>query len=202
VAAAQSAAVRFRGKNNQARKGGTTKRRKRDDQTVSEDFRGEYYQKVDSKARVSIPAAFRRVLDAGDPSSSDTSRTRIVMVYGGRSRQYVECYTVQAADALAAKVRALPIGSKARQIAERDLITRSLTIEIDENGRIVLPQKVRDKIEFSDGDETAFAGTLDRFQIWKGATYDAVNGSLDDEEDELPEGMDVLSLLSGVAPGV
>lgn len=167
---------------------------------MSEDFRGEYYQKVDSKARVSIPAAFRRVLDAGDPPSTDFPRTRIVMVYGGKSRQYVECYTVRDADALAARVRDLPIGTKARQIAERDLITRSLTIEIDENGRIVLPQKVRDKIEFDDGDETAFAGTLDRFQIWKRDTYDAVNGSLDDEEDELPEGIDVLSLLSRVPP--
>ncbi|RUS59936.1 division/cell wall cluster transcriptional repressor MraZ [Pseudorhodobacter sp. E13] len=169
---------------------------------MSEDFRGEYYQKVDSKARVSIPAAFRRVLDAGDPSSSDTSRTRIMMVYGGKSRQYAECYTIRDADALAAQVRALPIGSKQRQIAERDLITRSLTVEIDENGRIVLPQKVRDKIGFEDGDETAFAGTLDRFQIWKRDTYDAVNGSLDDEEDELPDGVDVLSLLSRVSPGV
>jgi MraZ protein len=166
---------------------------------VSEDFRGEYYQKVDSKARVSIPAAFRRVLDAGDPSSSDTSRTRIVMVYGGRSRAYVECYTIEAADALAQQVRALPMGSKARLIAERDLITRSLTCEIDESGRIVLPQKVRDKIDFGDSDETAFAGTLDRFQIWRRDTYDALNGSLDDEEDELPDGADVLSLLSGVS---
>jgi MraZ protein len=57
---------------------------------------------------------------------------------------------------------------------------------------------VRDKIEFEDGDETAFAGTLDRFQIWKRETYDDVNGNLDDEEDELPAGMDVLALLSRV----
>lgn len=169
---------------------------------MSEDFRGEYYQKVDSKARVSIPAAFRRCLDAGDPPSPDFPRTRIVMVYGGKSRQFVECYTIVDADRLAAQVRQLPLGSKARQIAERDLITRSLIVEIDENGRIVLPQKVRDKIEFVDGDETAFAGTLDRFQIWKRETYDAVSGRLDDEEDELPAGVDVLSLLSGIVPGV
>ena len=31
---------------------------------ASEAFRGEFYQKVDAKARVSIPAAFRRILDA------------------------------------------------------------------------------------------------------------------------------------------
>ncbi len=169
---------------------------------MSEDFRGEYYQKVDSKARVSIPAAFRRVLDAGDPPSSEFPRTRIVMVYGGKARQFVECYTVDEADMLAARVRRLPTGSKQRMILERDLITRSLTVEIDENGRIVLPQKVRDKIEFADGDETAFAGTLDRFQIWKRDTYDAISGSLDAEDDELPEGMDILSLLGGADPGV
>ena len=168
---------------------------------MSEDFRGEYYQKVDSKARVSIPAAFRRVLDAGDPPSAEYPRTRIVIVYGGKSRQFVECYTVRDADLLAARVRKLPIGSKQREIAERDLITRSLTVEIDENGRIVLPQKVRDKIAFDDGGETAFAGALDRFKIWKRETYDFVNGNLDDEEDELPEGVDVLSLLSGVDQG-
>ena len=31
---------------------------------ASEAFRGEFYQKVDAKARVSIPAAFRRILEA------------------------------------------------------------------------------------------------------------------------------------------
>jgi MraZ protein len=169
---------------------------------VSEDFRGEYYQKVDSKARVSIPAAFRRVLDAGDPPTTDFPRTRIVMVYGGRSRQYVECYTQKGADDIARRVQQLPLGSTKRKIAERDLITRSLTVEIDENGRIVLPQKVRDKIEFGDAGETAFAGTLDRFQIWRADTYDQVTGGLDDEDDELPEGVDVLSLLGDIDPGV
>jgi MraZ protein len=180
----------------------TDKRDARGEYTVSEDFRGEYYQKVDNKARVSIPAAFRRVLDAGDPPSPDFPRTRIVMVYGGNSRRYAQCYTVPGADVLAARVRKLKLGSTERQIAERDLITRSLTVEIDENGRIVLPQKVRDKIGFKDGDETAFAGTLDSFQIWKRDTYDAVNGNLDGEDDDVLEGADVLSLLGDIDPGV
>ena len=35
---------------------------------MSEAFRGEFTQKVDGKARVSIPAAFRRILEAGDPA--------------------------------------------------------------------------------------------------------------------------------------
>ena len=167
---------------------------------MAEDFRGEYYQKVDSKARVSIPAAFRRVLEAGDPPTTDFPRTRIVMVYGGKGREFVECYTQADADALARRVRKLPLGSIQRKIAERDLITRSLTVEIDDDGRIVLPQKARDKIDFGAATETAFAGTLDRFQIWRRDTYDARSVELDDEDD-LPEGVDVLSLVGDIDAG-
>ena len=47
---------------------------------MSESFRGELSQKVDSKARVSIPAAFRRVLETGDPSWPETPRPKVVMV--------------------------------------------------------------------------------------------------------------------------
>jgi MraZ protein len=123
------------------------------------------------------------------------------MVYGGKGRDYVECYTQPGADALARRVRKLPLGSKKRTIAQRDLITRSLTVEIDDDGRIVLPQKARDKIEFGDASETTFAGSLETFQIWRRDTYDAVHNNLDDDEDELPEGMDVLSLLGDIDPG-
>lgn len=165
---------------------------------MSEDFRGEYHQKVDAKARVSIPAAFRKVLDAGDPPSADYPRTRVVMVYGGSKRQFVECYTQRDADALARLVRKLPIGSKKRMLAERDLITRSLTVEIDDDGRIVLPQKVRDKIAFGEAREATFAGALDRFMIWRRDTYEAIYDAAEEDEDDLLEGGDVLSLLGGL----
>jgi MraZ protein len=42
---------------------------------------------------------------------------------------------------------------------------------VDEDGRIVLPQKLREKIDL---DETAFfIASGDRFQIWKPETYAA-----------------------------
>ncbi len=43
---------------------------------MAESFRGEVNQKVDGKARVSIPAAFRRVLESGDPSCPRKHRAR------------------------------------------------------------------------------------------------------------------------------
>ena len=166
---------------------------------MSEAFRGEFTQKVDGKARVSIPAAFRRVLESGDP---DSPRKRIVMVYGDERRKFAECYTIAEASRLEARIRALPLGSQKRRILERNMITLSATLEIDDDGRIVLPAKVRDKIgiradDLAKGAEAVFAGALDTFQIWKSATYDAdILRAAQDDLADLPEDMDILSLLS------
>ena len=168
---------------------------------MSEAFRGEFYQKVDGKARVSIPAAFRRVLEAGDPPTAENPRPRIVVVYGDERRRFVECYSVAEATRLEARIRKLPIGSQSRRILERNLITLSLTVEIDDDGRIVMPAKVRDKValsaeELAKGAEAVFAGALDTFQIWKRDTYDAdIIRAADNDLSNLPADLDILSLL-------
>ena len=164
---------------------------------MSEAFRGEFTQKVDGKARVSIPAAFRRVLEAGDP---DSTRKRIVIVYGDERRNFAECYTVAGAQRLEAMIRRLPLGSVNRRLLERNMITLSVTLDIDDDGRIVLPPKVREKAGLSaaDAGEAVFAGALDTFQIWNPATYEAeILRAASDELAALPADMDILSLLGG-----
>ncbi|MDP4891264.1 division/cell wall cluster transcriptional repressor MraZ [Cypionkella sp.] len=152
---------------------------------VSEAFRGEFYQKVDSKARVSIPAAFRRILEVEDLATEDNARPRVYMVYGGKSRNFVECYSRAGADALAAKIEAMELGSPARDRAERDLISRSVMIEVEPDGRIVLPAKVRAKMGFApedSGGEAAFAGFTNRFKLYRREVYDAENDAEDDDD--------------------
>ena len=163
-------------------------------QMVSEAFRGEVYQKVDSKARVSIPAAFRRILEAEDPTTTE-SRPRVYMVYGGKSRNFVECYSKAGADALAAKIESMELGSIERDRAERDLISRSVMVEIEPDGRIVLPLKVRAKMGFASDEagEAAFAGFTNRFKLYRREVYDAEN---DDEDDD---GVDPLALVGRAA---
>ena len=166
---------------------------------ASEAFRGEFYQKVDSKARVSIPAAFRRILEAEDRTTEDraaedTHRPRVYMVYGGKNRSFVECYSKAGADALAAKIESMDLGSPERDRAERDLISRSVMVEIEPDGRIVLPAKVRAKIGFGPdemiGGEAAFAGFTNRFKLFRREVYDA---ELADEGDD--DGVDPLALV-------
>ena len=133
---------------------------------MAEAFRGEFYQKVDAKARVSIPAAFRRILEADDPSTTESSRPRIYLVYGGKARSFVEGYSKRGADQLAADIEAMEMGSPERVRAERDLISRSVMLEIEPDGRIVLPPKVREKMGFA-GDDLASGGEDIRRQLAK-----------------------------------
>ena len=154
---------------------------------MAEAFRGEFYQKVDAKARISIPAAFRRILETDDPQTSDSARPRLYMVYGGKSRTFVECYSKLGADRLAADIEAMDMGSPERTRAERDLISRSVMVEVEPDGRIVLPQKVREKMGFhgddlASGGEAAFAGFTNRFRLYRREVYDAELAEDDDDD--------------------
>ena len=157
-------------------------------------FRGEFHQKVDGKGRVSVPASFRRVLEGQDPEWSDGKRPRLVLVYGDDRRRFLECYSINAMDDIDRRIAAIPRGTPLRRAMETLFYSQSTELEVDEDGRIVLPQKLREKIALDA--EAFFAGTSDTFQIWKPETYEAEEKArVDAFLDELPEGVDILSLL-------
>jgi MraZ protein len=161
---------------------------------MAETFRGEFYQKVDGKARVSIPAPFRRVLESGDPAQGPNPR--VVIVYGGE-RAYLECYTLAEMARVERRIARMQIGSPQRRYLERNMITLSQTVEIDGDGRIVLSPKTREKLGLAalrDGAEAVFAGTLDKFQIWRREDYEAELTAAF-STDILADGQDMLSLL-------
>lgn len=154
---------------------------------MAEAFRGEFYQKVDGKARVSIPAAFRAVLNADDPQKGEKGGSRLYMVYGGKTRNFVECYSKRGADQLADDIESMELGSKERTRAERDLISRSVMVEVDGEGRIVLPPQVREKMGFhgedlAGGGEAAFAGFTNRFRLYRKEVYEAELEAEDDDD--------------------
>jgi len=173
---------------------------------VTGSFRGEFSQKVDGKGRVSIPAAFRRHLEDGDPEfrarrealrgEDDKVKggARFVIVYGDARREFLECYTVEGMAALEARILAIPRGTPRRRALERVFITLSTVAEIDGDGRIVLPQKLREKLAL--GEEAVFAGTADTFQIWQPEAYDRDLAEKAGEEIEgLAPGVDIAALL-------
>ena len=157
-------------------------------------FRGESHHKVDAKGRVSIPASFRRVLEASDPNWTDGLSPELVIVYGDHRRKYLECYTMEAIEEVDAKIDTLARGSMQRKMLQRLFHGQSFPTSVDETGRLVLPAKLRAKIGLDK--EAFFIAAGDTFQIWKPETYESEE--LAETEawlDDLPEDVDPLVFL-------
>ncbi|WP_126976123.1 division/cell wall cluster transcriptional repressor MraZ [Frigidibacter oleivorans] len=158
-------------------------------------FIGEYTFKVDGKGRMSIPADYRRELEQNDPDWTEGLRPKIAVVYGGPKQSYLECHTAGDFKALAAEIAAMERGSMERRILERMVLGAAVMTEIDPDGRLVLPQRLREKIAL-DG-EAKFIGGGQTFQIWKPETFEAedqarIDSWLGDRDDDF----DIYSLLA------
>jgi transcriptional regulator MraZ len=132
-------------------------------------FRGESVHKVDQKGRVSVPAPFRRVLEEGDPDWAEGASPNFVIIYGRPGRRCLEGYSIRAIGEIDDMIATLPRFSREREIVERFINTRSVYAQVDENGRVLLPAKLREMIGL--GDEALFAGMGDKFQIWTPDAY-------------------------------
>ena len=158
-------------------------------------FRGESLHKVDAKGRVSIPALFRRVLEACDPDWTEGLRPQLVIVYGNSRQKCLECYTIEAIDEVDREIARLPRGSNGRRMLERIFHGQSFPTEVDNDGRLVLPQKLREMIGLEG--EAYFVASGDTFQIWKPEDYEAEQAKTQAWLDEQPEDFDPLTLLGG-----
>ena len=152
-------------------------------------FRGESLNKVDAKGRVSVPAAFRRVIEEGDPDFSEGSYPNFVIVYGGVRGICLEGYTISSITKVDKLISKLPRFSREREILERFINTQSTYMQLDETGRIVLSNRLKEKIGIKS--EAIFAGMGEKFQIWEPKNYqdevDALNSSFKNlPEDENP----------------
>jgi MraZ protein len=156
-------------------------------------FRGESRHKVDTKGRVSIPASFRRVLEAGDPDWTDGLNPNFVIVYGDHRREFLECYTIDEMEKVEDRISRMKRGSQKRRLLERLFSTQSVTTSVDETGRIVLPAKLREKIGIVK--EAQFASNVDTFQIWAPETYEAEIAATEEYLDDMDDGFDPLELL-------
>jgi MraZ protein len=143
---------------------------------VAASFTGEERVRIDGKGRMSIPAKFRDVLQAGDPGWREGSGTALQLVYGDNLGRRLEARTLGNHAAIAERITAWePVSDEEeaeKQAAEYFMLTQSQPVEVDRDGRIVMPARFRDRLGLREG-EVALAGKGDRFEIWAADTYDA-----------------------------
>lgn len=140
-------------------------------------FTGEFQQKVDGKGRMSIPADFRRVLDEGDPDARAAgSPPGVYVLYGPHLNGRLAAQTVSDFSAVAQAIAAVrprtPEEAKQKRMAQVSILGHAVRLDLDRDGRVVLPLRQREKLGLTEG-EVIFIGLGDTFEIWPAATYEA-----------------------------
>lgn len=128
-------------------------------------FQGESLNKVDGKGRISIPVKFRRVLQNCDNQYTPGGTARLYVAYGNPERNYLECLSGDAFDHIDRLIQSLQPGSKPRLALSKLYYSKCDEIQLDDTGRMVLPQAARDKIGLAD--EALFEGNGEKFHIMK-----------------------------------
>lgn len=130
-------------------------------------FMGEYNHTIDAKGRLIIPSKFREVL--GDEFVVTKGMDGCLFVYDNIAWQNFE-----------AKLHTLPmIDKEARQFA-RYFLAGAASVELDKQGRILLPAVLR---EFADITKDAvLIGVGDRVEIWSKDRWDGTVSYQDIED--------------------
>jgi MraZ protein len=143
---------------------------------VLQSFSGVYPQRVDGKGRLSIPVNLRRVLEAGDPEWTEGLSPVLQLVYGDHLDDHLRAYSMSSYSEMTSTINAFKPRTQ-EQIENKNyavytLLTQSIRLEVDKDGRIVVPKAQRDKIGLTEGD-VVLTGAENHFQIWAADTFDA-----------------------------
>ena len=132
---------------------------------ASVDFTGEYEHRLDDRGRLAIPAAYRTFFEHGG------------FLLPGPDGQ-IELYTP---DGYQMEKQVRTIGDKRRASARRlarSFFGRARRVEIDRQGRILIPPQLRDERSL-DG-ATVIVGMGEYLEIWSADTWQAEQAEIDE----------------------
>ncbi len=122
---------------------------------LSARFIGAHSNRIDAKGRVSVPAEFRKQL-AADGS---------MICYPAFTGPVLDCGSEDLLDSLMRMIANLDVFDEQRRVLELSITSESQRLMIDGDGRILLPQELRDHVGLTD--KACFVGFGERFQIWQ-----------------------------------
>jgi MraZ protein len=127
-------------------------------------FLGEYEHNLDDKGRLAVPARFREELGDG------------VVITRGFDRCLMG-FPRAKWEQLAQQVSALSLGQGDARNLRRLLFSGAADAQLDRQGRILIPQNLREYAGLDE--EVIVAGLNTHFEIWSGARWHEVLDTLD-----------------------
>ena len=131
-------------------------------------FLGEYTHTIDGKGRLTIPAKYRGKLAAG------------LVVTRGFDKNLM-LYSMESWQALADRITQRPLADEDMRAFRRRVFAGAINLEPDRQGRILLPQYLRDFAGMN-GD-VVIAGMYDYLELWNADAWVTVRESVEANSD-------------------
>jgi MraZ protein len=135
-------------------------------------FKGSSFHIMDNKGRVSVPVRYREVLQERQ------DRQLILTNWDGYILAFPQSEWVK----VEAKLGELALFRKDYRSFQRFLISGVEECPLDRQGRILIPQNLRDYAKL--GREVAIVGLVRNFEIWDRERYEAHRKELEESIDE------------------
>jgi len=136
-------------------------------------FIGEYRHSIDDKGRLAIPAKFR------------SSLKKAVVTRGLDACLFV--YPMSEWKILAEKLANLPISQANSRAFARLMLAGAMDVEIDSQGRIVLPEYLRSYAGL--GKQVVLAGLYNRIELWSEAAWETYTQRAEKNSGDIAEHM-------------
>jgi transcriptional regulator MraZ len=133
-------------------------------------FLGEYEHTIDAKGRMAVPAKFRAQMNSGGVVSKGMGTCLSV-------------YTIQRWEEKSADLVNGKASDELRDF-ERRIYPSASEIELDAQGRMIIPAKLRTYAGL--GSDVTVAGVRDHFEIWDRAAWLSYQDRLDTQGTEIP----------------
>lgn len=118
-------------------------------------FLGQHAHNLDEKGRVSVPASFRKVIQGLGDDRIVLTRSKDACLMG---------YTIQSWERLLSEYSQKPSLDLELEAFERIYAANASLTTLDGQGRILIPQYLREYAELEK--DVVFAGRLSKFEIW------------------------------------
>lgn len=147
-------------------------------------FSGMYFNNLDSKGRLIIPAPFREIL------SKNYSQRLIVVI--DAIDPCLLAYPQQQWEKELEKVNSLPQYNKNVRFYMRKVVASAATCDIDKQGRILIPAALRKNSQLQT--ESVIAGQGTRLEIWDKQQWDKATSPEAINEEEFIKDMENFNL--------
>ena len=139
-------------------------------------FMGEYNHTIDAKGRLIIPAKFREQLGEA-----------FVITNGNDG--CLNIYTEEDWETFLEKLQLLPNKEDTRSLI-RKLVAQANTVELDKQGRILVPPVLRERAGLEK--DVVLAGVISKIEVWDKAKWESVSAA--DDIDDIAERLADLGL--------